>query len=92
MNSINLSQGESSSNRLIKEIQEAYGKAIDEAIVNSGGNELIAGVMVYSAIANTYDLLKKDTRLFYASGLTSYEYEELMEKICKHMLKIFIQE
>lgn len=73
------------------EIERTYKNAVMTAIKQCGGNELIAGVLVKSAIASTYGMLKRDKNLLSASGLTNIEYELLMENICKKMLDTYLK-
>lgn len=73
------------------EIEKTYKHAVMAAIKQCGGNELIAGVLVKSAIASTYDMLKRDRNLLSVSGLTNIEYEILMDNICKKMLDTYLK-
>lgn len=73
------------------EIENTYKHAVMTAIKQCGGNELIAGVLVKSAIASTYDRLKRDKNLLSVSGLTNTEYEILMDNICKKMLNTYLE-
>lgn len=74
-----------------EEIEKTYKNAVMTAIKQCGGNELIAGVLVKSAIASTYDTLKRDKDLLLVSRLSDTEYEILMENICKKMLDTYLQ-
>lgn len=73
-----------------EEIEKTYRNAVATAIKQCGGNEFIAGVLIQSAIASTYDTLKRDKKLLLISGLTEMEYKMLMENICKEMLDKYL--
>lgn len=73
------------------EIERAYKDAVMTAIKQSGGNELIAGVLVKYAITSTYDMLIQDKDLLLASGLINSEYKLLMGNICKKMLDTYLK-
>ena len=70
---------------------DIYEKAVKTAILQCGGEELLAGVLVKSAIASTFDTLRKDRNMLSTSGLTEQEYEKLMENICKKMLNKYLK-
>jgi hypothetical protein len=74
-----------------KSVEYAYESSVETALQQCGGDELIAGVLVYSAIASTYDTLKRDKKLLLLSGLTELEYEKLMQSVCDKMLGKYLQ-
>jgi hypothetical protein len=74
-----------------EEVENVYENSVKTAMQQCGGDELIAGVLVYSAIASTYDILKRDKYLLLTSGLTELEYGKLMENICDEMLNKYLQ-
>ena len=54
---------------------------VKEAKRSSGGVDLIAGVMVYHSIGQTYSNLKGNYELFEKSKLSAAEYEKMLRKI-----------
>lgn len=57
-----------------------FDKAVKDAADSSGGNPMIAGVMIYYAIAKTYDSLKNNLFVMQQCGLSSSDYLQLLEK------------
>ena len=51
------------------------------AAVRGVDNPMIAGVVVYSAIAETYDSLKHDNAMIQKCGLSNSDYLQLLEKV-----------
>lgn len=51
------------------------------AAVRGVDNPMIAGVVVYSAIAETYDSLKHDNAIIQKCGLSNSDYLQLLEKV-----------
>lgn len=74
-----------------EKINDIYEEAVKVAIQKCGGEEFLAGILVHSAIASTYDTIRKDKSLLSLSGLTESEYETLMENICKKMLNKYLK-
>ena len=63
-----------------KMIGDFFDKSI-MAAVKGVDNPMIAGVIVYSAIANTYDSLKHDNTMIQKCGLSNSDYLQLLEKV-----------
>lgn len=57
-----------------KMLGEQFDRSIDSVIKSCGGNQLIAGVMTYSALANTYDSLKHNDAMILKFGLSKSDY------------------
>ena len=67
--------------RLENQIEGVFNRAIKNAFKNSGGDSMLAGVLVFHAIATAYDTLRHDNNLRIASGMSIYEYEQCIERI-----------
>ncbi len=76
---------------LEEKVRETYKNTVERILRECRENEFLAGIMVQSAIASTYDALKQDKDLLLLSGLTELEYENMMERICKEILDIYLQ-
>lgn len=74
-----------------EKIIDIYEKAVKTAIKQCRGEELLAGILVHSAIASTFDTLRKDRNMLSTSGLTELKYERLMENICEKMLNKYLK-
>lgn len=60
------------------------GDYFDKSIMtatNGVDNPMIAGVVVYSTIAKTYDSLKHDNAMIQKCGLSNSDYLQLLEKV-----------
>lgn len=67
--------------RFEHKITKVFEDAVDNACRNSGGNSMMAGVLVFHAISVAYDTLRKDENLRIASGKSSSEYQRYIENI-----------
>ncbi|WP_315085396.1 hypothetical protein [Bacteroides heparinolyticus] len=76
---------------LEKEVKTTYKRVVKNAIRQSNGNLLIAGVLVQSAITSTYESLKTNKDLLLQSELTEIEYNNMMERIFKEILSIYLK-
>lgn len=64
--------------------EKLLGDYFDKSIMAAAkgvDNPMIAGVVVYSAIAKTYDSLKHDSSMIQKCGLSNSEYLQLLEKV-----------
>lgn len=66
---------------LERKITKVYTNAVKNALCNSGGIPMMEGVMVFHAISVAYKKLKENTQLQTASGLSYFEYQELIKRI-----------
>lgn len=60
------------------------GDYFDKSIIAAAkgvDNPIIAGIVVYSAIAKTYDSLKHNNAMIQKCGLSNSEYLQLLEKV-----------
>lgn len=64
-----------------KKLGEQFDRAIDSVIKSCGGNPLIAGVMTYSTLANTYDSLKHNDAMILKCGLSKSDYLQLLDRV-----------
>ena len=67
-----------------KSPEKMLGDYFDKSIMaaaNGVDNPMIAGVVVYSAIAKAYDSLKRDSAMIQKCGLTYSEYLQLLERV-----------
>lgn len=67
-----------------KSPEKMLGDYFDKSIMaaaNGVDNPMIAGVVVYSAIAKTYDSLKHDNAMIQKCGLSNSDYLQLLEKV-----------
>lgn len=69
------------SNSPERRIGKQFDRAVKDAVEQSGGEPLIAGVLVYSAIAKTYDSLKHDGSFIRQCGLPEPEFMQLLENV-----------
>lgn len=88
---MNLFRKKTSSEIFVREINDNYKVAVKAALKQSLGDEFMAGVLVKSAIATTYDRLKNNEDLLLASALTEAEYQEFMERVCVKMLDKYLK-
>lgn len=63
-----------------KMLGDYFDKSIMTA-VKGIDNPMIAGVIVYSAIAKTYDSLKHDDAMIQKCGLSNPDYLQLLDKV-----------
>lgn len=63
-----------------KRLGDYFDKSI-MAAANGVDNPMIAGVVVYHAIAKTYDSLKHDNAMIQKCGLSNPDYLQLLEKV-----------
>lgn len=71
-------------NYFSKSPEKMLGDYFDRSImaaVRGVDNPMIAGVVVYSAIAETYDSLKHDNTIIQKCGLSNSDYLQLLEKV-----------
>lgn len=71
-------------NYFSKSPEKMLGDYFDRSImaaVRGVDNPMIAGVVVYSAIAETYDSLKHDNAIIQKCGLSNSDYLQLLEKV-----------
>ena len=64
--------------------EKMLGDYFDKSIMAAAkgvDNPMIAGVVVYSTIAKTYDSLKHDNAMIQKCGLTNSDYLQLLEKV-----------
>lgn len=67
-----------------KSPEKMLGDYFDKSIMAAAKgveNPMIAGVVVYHAIAKTYDSLKHDNAMIQKCGLSNSEYLQLLEKV-----------
>ena len=67
-----------------KSPEKMLGDYFDKSIMAEAkgvDNPMIAGVVVYHAIAKTYDSLKRDNAIIQKCGLSNSEYLQLLEKV-----------
>ena len=64
-----------------KILGDYFDKAVMDAADSSGGNPMIAGVMIFSTIAQTYDSLKRNNTVIQKCGLSNSDYLQLLEKV-----------
>jgi hypothetical protein len=67
-----------------KSPEKMLGDYFDKSIMtatNGVDNPMIAGVVVYSTIAKTYDSLKHDNAMIQKCGLSNSDYLQLLEKV-----------
>ena len=67
-----------------KSPEKMLGDYFDKSIMtatNGVDNPMIAGVVVYHAIAKTYDSLKHDNAMIQKCGLSNSDYLQLLEKV-----------
>jgi len=67
-----------------KSPEKMLGDYFDKSIMAAAkgvDNPMIAGVVVYSTIAKTYDSLKHDNAMIQKCGLTNSDYLQLLEKV-----------
>lgn len=64
-----------------KTLGDYFDKAVMDAADSSGGNPMIAGVVIYYAIAKTYDSLKNNVIVMQKCGLSISDYLQLLEKV-----------
>ena len=64
-----------------KILGDYFDKAVIDAADSSGGNPMIAGVIIYYAIANTYDSLKNNNYVMQKCRLSYSDYLQLLEKV-----------
>lgn len=67
-----------------KSPEKMLGDYFDKSIMAAAkgvDNPMIAGVVVYSAIAKAYDSLKHDSAMIQKCGLTNSEYLQLLERV-----------
>lgn len=69
------------SNSSEQKLGRCFDKAAIDVISTYGYESIIAGVMMYSAIANTYDNLKHNHSMIRSCGLPESEYQQLLEKV-----------
>ena len=63
-----------------KMLEDYFDKSI-MAAAKGVDNPMIAGVVVYSTIAKTYDSLKHDNAMIQKCGLSNSDYLQLLEKV-----------
>ena len=71
-------------NYFSKSPEKMLGDYFDRSImaaVRGVDNPMIAGVVVYSAIAETYDSLKHDNAMIQKCGFSNSDYLQLLEKV-----------
>jgi len=67
-----------------KSPEKMLGDYFDKSIMAAAkgvDNPMIAGVVVYSTIAKTYDSLKHDNAMIQKCGLSNSDYLQLLEKV-----------
>ena len=67
-----------------KSPEKILGDYFDKSIMTAAkgvDNPMIAGVVVYGAIAKTYDSLKHDNAMIQKCGLSNSDYLQLLEKV-----------
>ncbi len=64
-----------------KILGDYFDKAVKDAVDSSGGNPMIASVIIYYAIAKTYDSLKSNIIVMQKCGLSVSDYLQILEKV-----------
>lgn len=73
-------------------VENAFEDNITYVIVEFGLEELIADVLVYNTIADTYKALMKDKeQLMNYIGLTDKEFDLILEEECKKMVAKYVK-
>lgn len=81
------------SQKIFKEaIDHAFEDNIKSMIKEFGEEEVIAGVLVYRTIADTYKSLKEEKeQLILISGFTDKEFDMYLEQVCKQKIAKYIK-